>query len=164
MKFHTRVAATIGASVIAVSALAAPAIASAPAAEKPQRIVLNQAAPTLKVLENPGGNITIYGAPLTTTKGASAGVLTGTIIKVVGSGAGEGAEGRHRDLVFSLPKGQIVATGLSIYPMANAEIDANKPVTIAITGGTGRYMGVRGEVKTNRNADGSYRHVLTLLR
>jgi hypothetical protein len=39
-----------------------------------------------------------------------------------------------------------------------------KRVVIAITGGTGAYMGASGELRTTRNADGTYRQVLRLIR
>jgi len=35
---------------------------------------------------------------------------------------------------------------------------------LAILGGTGKYMGARGEVTSTRNADGSYTQAFTLLK
>jgi hypothetical protein len=38
------------------------------------------------------------------------------------------------------------------------------PVSRAILGGTGKYMGVRGELTSTRNADGTYKQEFTLLK
>ena len=40
----------------------------------------------------------------------------------------------------------------------------NYPLIQAITGGTGKYMGVRGQVTTTRIADESYEHKFELLQ
>lgn len=151
----------------AVAGPAAAAPSSAMLAEKKtQRIVLDQGIPDLKVIESSQGasNIVLFIADLTTKSGAAAGKLTGSITTIAGSRNGVAGSARHRELIFDLPKGQLVALGNSLYPEGATEMDQNKPVTIAIVGGTGRYLGARGEVKTNRNADGTYRHVLTLVR
>jgi hypothetical protein len=37
-------------------------------------------------------------------------------------------------------------------------------VRIAVVGGTGKYIGARGQMVTTRRDDGTYRHVLTLLK
>jgi hypothetical protein len=38
------------------------------------------------------------------------------------------------------------------------EIDPNASITIAVIGGTGEYIGARGEVISSRNSDGTYTH------
>lgn len=173
MKLRRIVTSTAAASLLALPlaavasspSLAAPSTAQM-AERKVQRIVLDQGVPGLKVVESADGasNIVLFVADLTTNSGTSAGKLTGSITTIAGSGNGVAGSARQRELVFDLPKGQLVAIGNSLYPEGATEMDQNKPVTIAIVGGTGRYMGARGEVRTNRNADGTYRHVLTLLR
>ena len=50
------------------------------------------------------------------------------------------------------------------YPGNAAEFDAGQPVVRAILGGTGKYMGARGQLISTRNADGSYAQVFTLVR
>lgn len=51
----------------------------------------------------------------------------------------------------------------SLYPAPDPEPRPNAPVVIAVIGGTGAYIGASGEVTTTRQADGSYRQVITLV-
>ena len=79
---------------------------------------------------------------------------------------GSGVETRLRTLVFDLPDGQVVAMGTSNYDLP---LVANVPVvrstaTIAIVGGTETYAAARGQVTTVRRTDGTYEHVLMLLK
>jgi hypothetical protein len=68
-------------------------------------------------------------------------------------------EMRMRTLVFHLNSGhQIIAQGLSIYRAGENKFKPGKLFTIAIIGGTGKYIGVRGELVTLLRADGTYRH------
>jgi hypothetical protein len=50
------------------------------------------------------------------------------------------------------------------YPPTAGEFDAGQPVVRAILGGTGKYMGARGQLTSTRNPDGSYTQVFTLLK
>jgi hypothetical protein len=52
--------------------------------------------------------------------------------------------------------------GNSVYPNGAEEIEPNASITIAVTGGTGEYIGARGEVISTRNEDGTYTHKFTL--
>ena len=61
-------------------------------------------------------------------------------------------------------KDQISAFGVADYSPNVAEFEAGQQVVRAILGGTGKYMGARGQVASTRNADGSYTQVLTLLK
>lgn len=65
---------------------------------------------------------------------------------------------------FSNREDQIVVMGVPDYPGNAAEFNAGQPVVRAILGGTGKYMGVRGQLTSTRNADGSYTQVFTLVR
>ena len=48
---------------------------------------------------------------------------------------------------------------------SNPEFDAGEPVVRPVLGGTGKYMGARGQVtSTARDADGSYTQVFRLLK
>jgi hypothetical protein len=77
---------------------------------------------------------------------------------------GNPEEAHFRTLIFRLPAGQIVAMGNSVYPGGAAEIDPNAAITLAIVGGTGKYLGARGEVTSTRNADGTYTYKFKLLK
>lgn len=59
---------------------------------------------------------------------------------------------------------QIVASGITDYAASAGEFTASQPVIRPILGGTGKYVGARGQLTSTRNADGSYTQVFTLLR
>ena len=65
---------------------------------------------------------------------------------------------------FANRQDQIVALGALDYPSTDGEFHAGQPVVRAILGGTGKYMGARGQLTSTRNADGSYAQVFTLLK
>jgi hypothetical protein len=65
---------------------------------------------------------------------------------------------------FADRKDQIIAFGVSDYSPSAAEFEAGQPTVRAILGGTGKYMGARGQLASTRNADGSYTQVFTLLK
>lgn len=131
-------------------------------------LVLLQAQPTIKTwnLEDsiPGAIESIFGAKLTTTKGKNAGYLTGSIVTDDILDIGDPGEYRHRNLTFTLPGGQILAKGNSFYPLDQVQLEFDESAVIAVIGGTGKYLGARGEVKTIRKANGTYRHEFTLLK
>ncbi len=53
-----------------------------------------------------------------------------------------------------------MVSGEAIYADEDVEHGAGAS---AVAGGTGDFMGARGQVATTRNDDGSYRHEFTLL-
>ncbi|MCP4382221.1 MAG: dirigent protein, partial [Hyphomicrobiales bacterium] len=57
----------------------------------------------------------------------------------------------------------LVVAGESVYAREATEMDADRPQIRAVVGGTGRFLGARGQVTTTRNADGTYEHVFELL-
>ena len=59
---------------------------------------------------------------------------------------------------------QIIVLGVVDYSPTGAEFNTGQPVVRAILGGTGKYMGARGQLTSTRNADGSYTQVFTLLK
>jgi hypothetical protein len=65
---------------------------------------------------------------------------------------------------FADRQDQIIALGVHDYSPTAGEFSAGKSVTRAILGGTGRYMGARGQLMSTRNADGTYTQVFTLLK
>jgi len=132
------------------------------------RMTLIQEKPTLFTYENlPGevpGRKTYYAAHLTKPSGEDFGVLTGNISTILPLQGNSPEEARLRLLVFTLPGGQIIAQGNSLYPRGSVEINPNTSIVTAITGGTGKYIGARGQVIHTRNADGTYTHRFTLLK
>ena len=130
-------------------------------------------APKMSLLDlgapgNSLGDIYHFSAPLHSERG---GPVTGevigskTLVKVA-TDADSNLERRATLLFFTFAdrKDQIIAFGVADYTPSAPEFDAGQPAVRAILGGTGKYMGVRGQVTSTRNADGSYTQVFTLLK
>src|SRR5690242_11758047 len=64
---------------------------------------------------------------------------------------------------FADGKDQIIAFGAADYSPSTPEFDADKPVVRPVLGGTGKYMGARGQVTSTRSSDGTYTQTFTLL-
>jgi hypothetical protein len=65
---------------------------------------------------------------------------------------------------FADDKDQIIAFGAADYSPSAPEFDAGQSVVRPVFGGTGKYIGARGQVTSTRNMDGSYTQVFTLLK
>jgi hypothetical protein len=136
-----------------------------------KKIVLIQDVPSVvhdeaESPESTQRDFTFYNASLS-RQGKSFGSLRGTIETFDFSvEEDDSLEVRFRTLIFDLPKGQILAEGASSYATGPGfvPLEADQPVVIAVTGGTGRYFGVTGEVRTTRRSDDTYRQVITLFR
>lgn len=100
-----------------------------------------------------------------TTEAGTAGVLNGLLITVdIADGELDVLEDRIGQLAFDFGNGDsILAGGQSVYPGTDHEMSADAPQLRAITGGTGTYMGARGQITTTRNTDGSYEHMFELM-
>ena len=104
------------------------------------------------------GDLYTFEAGLT-RDGKPFGMLLGQTITAGAQGIGDrprGFEERIANLVFRLPGGTITATGASFYPTARAQLPPEKEQVRVITGGSGDYIGVGGEVRTVRQPDGTY--------
>ena len=131
--------------------------------DAPKMILLDLGAPG-----NSLGDIYHFSAPLHSERG---GPVTGevigskTLVKVA-TDANPNLERRATLLFFTFAdrKDQIIAFGAADYSPAAPEFDAGQPVVRPVLGGTGKYMGARGQVTSTRNADGSYTQVFTLLK
>lgn len=161
--------------VVAAVALILPACSSAPrvsdAASRPvTTVVVQQKAPIMVDVDigPPGksaGDLYVFGAAVTDSEGRQ-GSLTGTLLVVEATDPKTGKvwETRLGDLTFILDGDQLLAKGASVYPRADREMEVNKPQIRAVIGGTGRFVGVDGDVSTVRNADGTYTHTFRLMR
>lgn len=159
-------------AIAVCTAVSVGLVSGSPASAAPEltRIVLVQAAPVIAHEEGQDptsarGDVTFFEASLSRA-GKPFGSLSGTIETHDLVLEGASREVRLRTLVFDLPRGQLVAQGVSSYATGPdfVPLDVNAPVVIAITGGTGAYLGATGEVRTTRRADGTYRQVISLLR
>jgi hypothetical protein len=130
-------------------------------------------APKMSLLDlgapgNSLGDVYHFSAPLHSERG---GPVTGevigskTLVKVA-TDANPNMERRATLLFFTFADGkdQIIAFGAADYSASAPEFDAGQPVVRPVLGGTGKYMGARGQVTSTRNADGSYAQVFTLLK
>ena len=77
-----------------------------------------------------------------------------------------GQEQRLAYLIFTFNNrtDQIIVGSVSDYPVQENTLEKNESVVRPILGGTGKYIGVRGQEVSTRNADDSYTHVFTMLR
>jgi hypothetical protein len=84
----------------------------------------------------------------------------------VATDANSNLERRATLLFFTFADGkdQIIAFGAGDYSPASPEFDAGQPVVRPVLGGTGKYMGARGQVTSTRNRDGSYTQAFMLLK
>jgi hypothetical protein len=138
-----------------------------------ETLTVYQDAPTLNLLDNgPSGNspgdVHHFFAPLHSRPG---GPVTGevfgtkTLVKLA-TDANPNLEQRTTLLSFTFGdrKDQIIVLGVVDYSPTGPEFNASQPVVRAVLGGTGKYMGARGQLTSTRNADGSYTQVFTLLK
>jgi hypothetical protein len=95
----------------------------------------------------------------------TAGVLRGLLTTVdLPDGDGDVLEDRVGQLVFDLGEGSmLVVSGASVYTAQSIEMATNNAQVRAVIGGTGAFIGARGQVTTVRNEDGSYEHAFELL-
>jgi len=114
------------------------------------------------------GDVYHFSAPLHSERG---GPVTGevigskTLVKVAADGNAN-LERRATLLFFTFAEGkdQIIAFGAADYSPSTPEFDAGKSVVRPVLGGTGKYIGARGQVTSTRNTDGSYTQVFALLK
>jgi hypothetical protein len=126
---------------------------------------------TLLDLGAPGkslGDVYHFSAPLHSERG---GPVTGevigskTLVKLA-TDANPNLERRATLLFFTFGGGadQIIAFGAADYSFAAAEFDPGKAVVRPVLGGTGKYLGARGQVTSTRDGNGSYTQAFTLLK
>jgi hypothetical protein len=133
-------------------------------------LVLNQQPPSLRPVDGGAAGVSVgdalfYEAHLTGEHGES-GTLTGVLLTadVADPETGDLDADRLGQLSYDLGNGNtLLAIGETVYRADNVEIAANLPQLRAVVGGTGTFMGARGQVSTTRNPDGGYRHEFTLI-
>lgn len=130
-------------------------------------------APKMNLLDlgapgNSLGDVYHFSAPLHSERGGPVtGEVSGskTLVKMA-TDANPNLERRATLLFFTFAdrNDQIIAFGAADYTPSAPEFDAGQPVVRPVLGGTGKYMGARGQVTSTRNTDGSYTQVFTLLK
>ena len=143
----------------------------AQAGQPSRTLVLTQQPPTLHPvdLHVEGASVAdmvLYEAAIAGERGES-GTLTGVLITadVPDPETGDPHQDRLGQLSFDLGGGDsLVIAGEAVYPGAEAEMAAGAAQLRAVVGGTGDFIGARGQVATTRGGDGGgYRHAFTLL-
>ena len=168
-KITAAVSVVVGAAVIVALTLWVASFTlfagAGAAGQSTTTLTLVQDKPTIERVDSvvKQGILTFFEAGLSTTSGADAGVLAGSVLTVDISEDSSEFEVRQRTLTYDTPDGQIQAAGLSNYPFADRELAELDPQIIAIVGGTGKYLGVTGEVQTTRLTDGTYEHFFTFV-
>ncbi len=165
---------SLSAVLAASAALLAAVIAVAPGVvagddDRTRTYVIDQEPPTLHVAEvvaadGAHGEILAFDASITAEDGRSGrlhGLLT---VSAVREGGAVRLEDRIGQIVFDLGDGDsLMVIGGSIYAVRGAEMEPGREQVRVVAGGTGDFIGARGEVATVRAADGSYTHTFTLL-
>ena len=158
------IAGTIGFALGSASALP-----SVQAEQHTRTVVLTQQPPTLHPIDlhiegASVADMVLYEATIAGDQGES-GMLTGFLITadVPDAETGDVHQDRLGQLSFDLGNGtSLVVAGEAIYSGENVEMTPNAEQLRAVVGGTGDFLGARGQVATTRNDDGSYRHEFTL--
>jgi len=111
------------------------------------------------------GDVLTFEATFTADNGKK-GVISGMVMTVdVPSGAHDPYHDRIENIVLEFGgQDTLVVLGKTKYPDGKGELNPDFPVVRAITGGTGRYIGSSGQMSTIRRSDGTYEHVVTLVR
>ena len=172
----TRVTSSRIGMALAVAAIAMTGIAVRIAADEPAttEMTLQQEPPELVLLDHgvegaSHGDFMFFDSSIRSEDGSLSGIMTGTLLVAnmhpPGDVADQEVQSRFANVVIDVAdKGTIVIMGSATYPADSAaEMEMNAAQVRAIVGGTGEYIGARGEAATTRNEDGSYTHQLTLL-
>ena len=163
--------------ILIVAAVAASVLIAACGAHSnnpsTETLTIYQDAPKMSLLDlgapgNSLGDVYHFTAALHSERG---GPVTGenigskTLVKLP-TDANPNQERRATLMFFTFAEGkdQIIAFGAADFSPSTPEFDADKPVVRPVLGGTGKYMGARGQVTSTRNADGSYTQVFSLLK
>jgi hypothetical protein len=114
------------------------------------------------------GDVYHFSAQLRSERGgAVTGELVGskTLVKMP-TDANPKSERRATLMFFTFADGkdQIIAFGAADYSPTVPEFEAGQSAVRPVLGGTGKYIGARGQVTSTRNSDGSYTQVFTLLK
>ncbi|MGH7334601.1 MAG: hypothetical protein ACREKS_18025 [Candidatus Rokuibacteriota bacterium] len=134
------------------------------------QFVIYQDAPTITAVDGSGENLGdafYFHAELHLEAGGPVvGHVFGvkTVVKT-GTPAQPGVEQRLTHLFFISTdrQHQIVVAGVPDYPVNGAEFEVGHPVVRAVLGGTGAFIGARGQLTSTRHPAGGYTQAFTLL-
>ncbi len=145
-----------------------PAFVSA--AEVVTKITIHQELPSLVHVDlgkdgASHGDMLAFDAVVKTAEGVK-GKLSGFVLTVdVPEKDHEVFQDRMVSMAFDLGGANtLVIGGKSVYPhQGELEMEKENPQIRAVIGGTGKYIGARGQVSTTREKDGGYTHRIELV-
>ncbi len=162
-------ALTVG-GTIGLSLVVAGPSPLAQAEAQTRTFVLIQQPPTLHPIDQhtPGLSVAdaLFFESTVTGEHGESGTLTGVLFNadVPDAETGDLDADRLGQLSFDLGNGNTLAViGESTYRGEAVQMTPSAPQLRAVVGGTGTFIGARGQVATTRNHDGTYRHEFTLL-
>ena len=140
------------------------------AAEVTTKFTIHQDEPSLVHIDlgqkgQSHGDLLAFDALFQATNGEK-GKLSGFILTVdIPEKDHEIFQDRIVSMVFDLGDANtLVISGKSVYPhRGELEMVKNNPQIRAVIGGTGKYIGARGQISTTRDEDGGYTHVVELI-
>lgn len=119
--------------------------------------------------DDSNGSITVFESLLLDSESEVVGRMNGKLVAYSMPNKNDNANRVHEDkfrtIVFTFEDaGTIIIDGVSHYPAGEPIMALNDPRETAITGGTGIYIGARGEVTTTRISETQYEHEFNLIR
>lgn len=110
------------------------------------------------------GDLFAFEAPFTTTDGKKGRIYGIITIVSIPTGVNDPFIDRLSSSVLDFGKSDtLVVYGKTIYGAYQGEIKDNEPQLRAIIGGTGKFIGARGQISSTRTASGTYLHEIQLL-
>ena len=152
------------------SAIAALFLSVSSVSQAKQSFTLSQSKPEIQHIDigTAGmslGDILVFEADFTSKDGRIGGKAYGTVTLV---SPPTGEKDPFLDMISNIVfdfggTDSIVMNGRAVYPVYLGEIKYNTPQVRAITGGTGKFIGARGQLTTTRKPSGDYEHFFELL-
>ena len=110
------------------------------------------------------GDLFGFEAPFTTQDGKMGRIYGIVTIVSIPTGTNDPFIDRLSSGVLDFGKNDtLVISGKTVYGTYQGEIKDNEPQLRAIIGGTGRFIGARGQITTTRTPSGAYEHEIQLL-
>ena len=138
-------------------------------AQAKQTFTIFQSKPEIQHIDlgSPGmslGDILAFEAPFTTKDGEKGKMLGMVTIVSLPTGPNDPFLDRIISAVLDFGENNtLIVGGKSVYNSYQSEIKDNAPQIRAVIGGTGRFIGARGQITTSRSPSGNYEHVIQLL-
>lgn len=144
-------------------------LALAPTAQAKQTFTITQGKPEIKRVDIGATGMSVgdlfgFEAPFTTQDGKMGRIYGIVTIVSIPTGTNDPFIDRLSSSILDFGKNDtLVVNGKTVYGTYQGEIKDNEPQLRAVIGGTGRFIGARGQISTTRTPSGSYEHEIQLL-